>query len=36
MASPYSDESITVRVELRAHGKDNDLCSVTICRFRIA
>jgi acyl-coenzyme A thioesterase PaaI-like protein len=32
-----SDEiSVTVRVELRAEGADNQLCSVTVCRFRMA
>jgi acyl-coenzyme A thioesterase PaaI-like protein len=31
-----TDDSITVRVELRAEGKDNNLCSVTVCRFRLA
>jgi hypothetical protein len=31
-----TDETMTVRVELRAEGKDNNLCSVTVCRFRLA
>ena len=30
-----TDESVTVRVELRAEGKDDNLCSVTVCRFRL-
>jgi acyl-coenzyme A thioesterase PaaI-like protein len=31
-----TDASITVRVELRAQGKDDNLCSVSVCRFRLA
>jgi acyl-coenzyme A thioesterase PaaI-like protein len=29
------DQSIVVRVELRAEGADDRLCSVTTCRFRV-
>jgi acyl-coenzyme A thioesterase PaaI-like protein len=32
-----SDEtSVNVRVEMRAEGANNQLCSVTVCRFRMA
>jgi acyl-coenzyme A thioesterase PaaI-like protein len=30
------EEVVSVRVELRALGADNQLCSVTVCRFRLA
>jgi acyl-coenzyme A thioesterase PaaI-like protein len=30
-----TDESLTIRVELRAEGNNNALCSVTVCRFRL-
>jgi acyl-coenzyme A thioesterase PaaI-like protein len=31
-----AEKEVTVRVELRAQGADNKLCSVTVCRFRLA
>jgi hypothetical protein len=31
-----TDDQVTVRVELRAEGTDGRLCSVTVCRFRLA
>jgi acyl-coenzyme A thioesterase PaaI-like protein len=31
-----ADDSVTVRIELRASGDENKLCSVTVCRFRLA
>jgi acyl-coenzyme A thioesterase PaaI-like protein len=31
-----TDELALVRVELRAQGNDDRLCSVTVCRFRLA
>jgi acyl-coenzyme A thioesterase PaaI-like protein len=31
-----TEDQVTVRVELRSEGADDRLCSVTVCRFRLA